>query len=665
MNPRKASAVPLPALAAFLGLGLLVPALFQAAFYSGPSLGAAFAFAASLALLPLLLNPPALASGQGPRLGALALGLLALFSGQGLLWHQRFHPACLDPGLALLACGAGALAWAVREGAPSAGARGDSAAAPGFGREMLWFLPALALALFFRWWRLGSVPRGYWFDEAAYGQAILSRVLAVRAAPLYLNGLVEHPGMFFWLGAVFFRLFGESFLSLRVMAAVFSSLALFPFYFLARQWFGPRLAALGLLLYGCARWGFMLGRIGFMNSLATFWMLLTLAFFWRALQGRRRLDWALAGLCLGASVYCYIPIRLLPPLLAVFFLLSWRSLMPRTGWARLGLFGLGFLLAAGPLLLFAATHFAEFSERLGQVSILNDYHTQGARVFWISFRRHLGMFQVQGDYNGRHNLSFYPQLDCLTGALFAPGLLLAHLRFGRDPRARLSVLWFWVMLSAGIFSILVEAPQANRTSLIVPVIPLAILLFLERARDFLGRALPGLPARALAPALLVGLLASPAFNYHEYFQLWPRDPATWRSFSPHASAAARRLEKAGPGWDLMLSSLPHQYPFDGFEMEEICSFAVSRQGQIVDGLRASNPVSPRDPLGALCLWGRSDKEITAAAERQFPDLPLESPQDPYDSKPQYLAMQVPLDRIPLLKAPPQGPLAPFLYRLRP
>ena len=60
------------------------------------------------------------------------------------------------------------------------------------------------------------------------------------------------------------------------------------------------------------------------------------------------------------------------------------------------------------MLAFALTHFGEFFQRAGQVSIFNDVKSQGLGTLWISFWRHLGMFQVQGDYNGRHNRLFGP-----------------------------------------------------------------------------------------------------------------------------------------------------------------------------------------------------------------------------------------------------------------
>ena len=92
------------------------------------------------------------------------------------------------------------------------------------------------------------------------------------------------------------------------------------------------------------------------------------------------------------------------------------------------------------------------------------------------------MFNYLGDRNGRHNLPGEPMLDPISGVLFALGLGLA-LRRLKYPAEFGFLAIFIVGLSAGIFSVDYESPQAQRA---VPAIP-AVYFFAALAVEFIWR----------------------------------------------------------------------------------------------------------------------------------------------------------------------------------
>jgi 4-amino-4-deoxy-L-arabinose transferase-like glycosyltransferase len=518
----------------------------------------------------------------------------------------------------------------------------------------------LALGFFFRLWKLGTIPAGVWFDEASFGNAALDKVVQTGEAPLFFGTPHNNPGLYFWVLAAFFRFFGPHLLVLRSLSAFFGCLALIPFWVLAREWFGPRLALVATLVYGSMRWVFIFERAAFMLPLAEFWMLCTVACVVKGMRAEKEKEegggrrgpgsmiwWGLAGLALGISLYCYLPIRLFVPILAAWFLAGWLLKRPVAVWRPiLFMAGTAFVVVL-PLAWFALQHWPEFTAYSGRVSVFRDVQARGWGELGRNLGKHLSMFQFHGDDNGRHNLSGRPQLDPVTAVLFLPALVLCHLLFAKDGRARLLVIWFWGMLSAGFLSMATEAPQAHRSGLLAPLVPLALGLMLEHGQGLAFKTFDRVPRSLVLSAwMLIALV--PVLDAREYFGLWAGDQATWRSYSPDASAAAERLASQGPGWALRVSPLSKLYAFNGYELREVVRFRLREEGLSFATLQAHNRMAPQEAdQGVLCLWDQSDGEMTEAAKAEFPDLVPESPASQGNAfKPLYLALAIPKGRIP-------------------
>ncbi|HXC63115.1 MAG TPA: hypothetical protein VNZ67_02095, partial [bacterium] len=281
---------------------------------------------------------------------------------------------------------------------------------------------------------------------------------------------------------------------------------------------------------------------------------------------------------------------------------------------------------------------------------------------------HLLMFQFRGDFNARHNLSGYPQLDFIFACVLAPALPWTLGRAWRDARGRFLWLWLAAALAAGILTLPGEAPQANRCILAAPAVALAVAWGLRELSAPLGRAFRGgwpRPALAMGLALLLGVVL---INAEELLGRWPHDPSTVLRFCPRGNAILRRVQASGPGTTVYLSPLPHEPPYNGQECGAFAAFGLSQQKRFCNTLSLGQALisdsGPQRASGALLVWGESDQDISLAFQREFPGVAVERPPfpgaGPGDPGSYYLAAEIPAERIPVWNH--RGPM-PFLFRL--
>jgi len=198
----------------------------------------------------------------------------------------------------------------------------------------------------------------------------------------------------------------------------------------------------------------------------------------------------------------------------------------------------------------------------------------------------------------------------------------------------------------------VEAPQGHRTILVAPMVALAVAWLLSSLWGSLGNAWQGAWPRSLALAVAGVMLAVPLFNGYELYANWPQDSATWRSFSPESTLAARRAAASPPDFEVYVSPLQYEYQFHGFERDQFVRFALRQQGRGFYPLHPSQAATSgrqAPPAGVVAIWGESDTTITAQMKRDFPDIAIEEAKDPFEPKSDYLAAQIPWQRIPELK----------------
>jgi len=412
----------------------------------------------------------------------------------------------------------------------------------------LWPLGLIfVLALALRFYQLDALPYGLWRDEARHGLFALRILDAPSYRPIYIaTGGVNMPALGFYPFALALEVWGIHIWTMRTVTALAGALTVLPLYALVRRLFGRAdVALLAAAFLAISSWHISLSRFSFptifdpLLSLSGLWLLLIAldpaATLPRGTRLRRSGAAVLGGVCLGLAAQMYHTGRVAPLVagLLVLLLLAFQPQQWRR-WLWLGALGaLAAILTVSPLVGYALRHPDSFNDRVGSVFLLHPDVLEGRPPMAAlddSLGRHLLMFNVRGDSNGRHHAPNAPLLDYATGAGFVVGILLL-LRGWRDWRS----LFVLGALALGLLPSLlaVEGPHAMRSIDALPYACIAAALGWFAIAGWLARRMPtgALHIAAQRMPLLVLALAL-TLNTWLYFGRMPTNQDVWASFYP-------------------------------------------------------------------------------------------------------------------------------------
>lgn len=426
----------------------------------------------------------------------------------------------------------------------------------------LLLLGIVILGLAMRFYQFTEWPRGLWFDEALYGLQALRILNEPSYWPIYSSTALT-PAHYIYMIALSFHTWEISASAIRLTSALLGLATIPAGYLAGRELFGRRAGLIMALFMAVSRWNVNFSRIGMENITTPLFALLTIGFLLRGMRRGRYVDYALAGFALGFGLNFYEAFQLFVGVVGLFGLhqiaANWRYL--RDHWQGVALMAVGVVLLVAPLLYFAYEKPDVYFSRTRDTSIFSEY--EGAArwpALWENARKHILMYNVLGDPNGRHNLPGEPMLDPIVGALMVLGMGMALARFYR-PRSLLLPMWMAVMLSASIFSLSFEAPQSLRG---IGTLPAAYLLALVPISGLwriwdethAGRQYPRLLVWPLL-ALLSGVVYT---NYQVYFERQIPNFPVWNAFSTPETIAAEILAKESGEADVEVISLFHNHP---------------------------------------------------------------------------------------------------------
>jgi len=416
------------------------------------------------------------------------------------------------------------------------------------GLEIILVACILAGAIFLRVYRLDQAPPGIFVDET---NAALDAIAIMEGRPdsPFGTGWFETPTMYAYYLVGLFKVFGTTFVALKVASILPGVLTVLALYPLGRLMFGAPTALVAMFILAASRWHFNMSRWGWNEVAPPLFQLGATYFLLRGARSRQLRDFALGGLLLGLGMYTYLASRLVVGVILAY--LVYRAMVERgflrRAWVGLLVFWLAYALTFAPLASTYVRNPFTFLNRSRQVSILNDVQRAGGSYAPVreNLKRHLLMFHVRGDSNPRHNLPGAPMLDPATGILFVFGLAYS-LWHWRDHRRGLLLLWIPITLLGGILSSLAEGPQGYRTLGVVPAVALlagdalvrgwkvllAVRIPVPRVEIYrVGMAIPW----ALG-MLTLGYIGWQ--NYALYFRVQANDQAVYVAFAPAENAVA-------------------------------------------------------------------------------------------------------------------------------
>lgn len=329
----------------------------------------------------------------------------------------------------------------------------------------------LVVATFMRGYQLADLPYGSWYDEAESG---LEAVEILNGRPFSpMAKFTFNPSFYFYALALSLKILGKSILSIRLVVAVAGVLSCLFLYLLVKRLLGWRTAFVAAFLLAVMSWHVTFSRFGMPNVTAPLFAIITLYFLIRGLETGCHTDYLWAGLAAGIGVYTYTSFRLVALIVALLLgceVLS-RPAFLRRHFEGLTLMAVAAVLVMLPLGIFALQHPAEFTRRMSETSVFAKKNTEAEKRLALdnSLRRHLLMFNVRGDPNGRHGLPGRPMVDPVMGGFLVLGLGYSLYRW-RNRGYFLAAIWLAIGLMGGIFSLDWEAPQGARTVVAMPAV---------------------------------------------------------------------------------------------------------------------------------------------------------------------------------------------------
>jgi hypothetical protein len=379
--------------------------------------------------------------------------------------------------------------------------------------EILAVAGMLLLGALLRGVNLAGIPPNIGGDEGSQGLEGID-VLNGTKTNMFATGWLGVPMMSFFWQALSFKFFGVSVTTLRLPWMFIGTATILVFYLLVRRMFGRRLALISALFLTVYHYHIHYSRLGSNQVADGLFMGLVLYFLTRGLSTRRPLDFALAGVVLGSSMYFYAGARLTFVVVAAYLvlvgLLDERKLQGQAG-NLMVLAGAAFIVAL-PLGYFYYKHPDDFNARLNMVGIIQSGWLELAeqvtgqtatRLLADQFQRAFFAFNYYHDRTAWYGATI-PLMDFAASIFYLLGLALATYRWRRKGYLPFLV-WFWLGLILG--GMMTESPPSSQR-LITLALPasLFVALALTRVWDIASGTLQKPRAwsnRAIAASLVI------------------------------------------------------------------------------------------------------------------------------------------------------------------
>lgn len=390
----------------------------------------------------------------------------------------------------------------------------------------------IAVAIFFRFYRLQALPPDLWVDVALNGNSALESLQTGLYKTIYPPEYCAREGMIMWLDALSINFSGITTLALKIPTAFFGVLTVFGIYLLSRQLFKNKNGVALWASFFCAVsfWHVSISRIGFRAALMPFFLVFAFYFLWRAF-GEKRIRWAIAaGIFFGLGFYTYTPFAAALPLLfcvlALWLIIFWQD-KKRFFWIVGALLSIIFL-AVLPL----AVHLLKNPEMIGGRNSEISVFSASSLIIeaGISLVLHLGMFNIAGDKDWRHNIPGSPQLFFPVGVLFVVGIVICVVSIRKMLKIKkidhesvacgALLLWLFFLLLPGALT-KIAIPHALRAIGAFPATMILAGLGMEKVGRWIKPRFH--PSTAVGLAAIFAVICFLDCHYR-YFTVWASSP---------------------------------------------------------------------------------------------------------------------------------------------
>jgi len=440
-------------------------------------------------------------------------------------------------------------------------------------RQMVLLVIVLAVAAFFRVYRLGDVVPEMFSDQAEKLWDVYD-VLQGQTR-IFFPRNTGREGLQFYLIAWTIRLFntGISFLSMKI-GTVFLGIVMLPYmYLLGRELGNRQVGVLAVLLAGISYWPNILARVALRFILYPAFAAPALYYLVRGLRTGQRRYIILTGIFLGIGLHGYTAFRAVPLLVVLVFLLYGLQHRKRVNFqelfVQLGVVTLISLVIFLPLLRVWTQMPEVFNQRfLSRITNIEAGESMASGldlmgVFLKNVWNGLLMFNWDSGNIWVNTIPHAPSLDLVTGAAFLLGTGLVLARYLRERRWQDGFLLFGLLIlmlpSTLVLAYPAENPAPNRAAGAVVVVFVLAALGIEAVLRAVGKQIGGQPGKRMAMLLaLVLVLVSIGHNYHLTFRTFPEQygPSVWNT-SELGSVIQQFTDTVGTPDQAWVVAFPH------------------------------------------------------------------------------------------------------------
>jgi len=410
----------------------------------------------------------------------------------------------------------------------------------------------LLVAAAFRLYHLDLVPPGLQHDEIFKAKGAL-RILDGTFL-IYSEPNAGEPPLFMYLVALSFQLLGKNLLAIRLAAVTCGLIGILACWLLARELFGRWVGLLSAAFLSISFWHVFDSRVGLEPIMVPLMATLSFYFLWLGLHRGGYRFFALAGLCLGLSVYTYQS-GILVPITAFLFVLY--LLVVDRGLVQKHLKGLTILFAIALLVFAPLGHYMLTRPQVPMARVDQLSHHLGLllsgdpRPVLEDGLKVAGMFSWQGDPEWRYNVAGRPVFDWITAVAFYAGLLICVLRI-KKPQYGLLFLWLPVNLLASA----VTPPSPSSLRALGAIVPIYLMpaLAIVALGQWAAKRRGMVGAYGVGLAAIVLLAFTAASTYRDYFVLWAQNDEVRRVYRADLAEVARYLATQGENGVVCISA---------------------------------------------------------------------------------------------------------------
>ncbi len=420
--------------------------------------------------------------------------------------------------------------------------------------KILLFL-ILGIAIFFRFWNISDSPPGLYPDEAVNGNDALKTLK--NKFQLFYEHNNGREGLFIWLISLSFQLFKPSITTLRLPSIIIGILTTLGLYLFTKELFfknknKEKIALLASFLLSVSFWHVNFSRIAFRGILVPFLLTFSFYFLLKAFRENKVGKSILAGIFYGLGFYSYSPFYLSIIILFSILFFYWKNKKNLKRFLKISIANLlTIFLTALPMGILLLTKPEKILNRGAQVSV---FKTQSPIMeLFKSLFLHLGMFNIFGDQNWRHNIATKPQLSWIVGLFFLIGFffLIKNLKKNKT-KEKIIIIWFFAMLLPGILTSQ-GCPHALRTIGIVPAVYIISALgFLTTYQKCIKKYNKKIIKKIFLSILVLIVL----LQFNNYFINWSNQEETRSAFKNYYVQLGRYLNSLPPSTNKIVISSP-------------------------------------------------------------------------------------------------------------